>query len=154
MLDIHDTEVVRDWLTLALAAAEKGGKSKADLARHCKVSPQAVNGWLRTGRITKHNLELAAGFFGHSPSFVHIGSQVREAPRARRRDAPPAAPPADFADDEAPTESDWQLLRDLKWIPQDERDALLDNVHQRAVKQRAHTEELIERLNRNKDKQP
>lgn len=147
MLDSEDTEVVRAWLKRALDAAALAGKSKADLARHCNVTPQAVNGWLRTGRITKSNLERATGFFGHGPSFIDAGVPARE----YRRGGIPPAPPPDFADSDAPTESDWQLLRDLKWIPQEERDALRDTIHARATKQRAHTQEIIERLNRKKD---
>lgn len=75
MLDLKDTDVVRDWL---VAAVTKPGKKPADLARHCEVSPQAVNGWLRTGRITKKNLEKATAFFGHGPSFTGSVPLLRE----------------------------------------------------------------------------
>lgn len=78
MLDIPDTEIVRAWLTTAMEHVAKSGKTPADLARHCKVTPQAVNGWLRTGRITKKNLELAAQFFGAGPSFTRQAHLARE----------------------------------------------------------------------------
>ncbi|MEO8153587.1 MAG: helix-turn-helix transcriptional regulator [Rhizobacter sp.] len=78
MLDIPDTEVVRAWLATALEIAAKKGQTPADLARHCKVTPQAVNGWISKGRITKKNLELASQFLGSSPSFSHPAHFVRE----------------------------------------------------------------------------
>lgn len=78
MLDKPDTDVVREWLAKALDASAPGGTSRADLARHCKVSPQAVNGWLRTGRISKSNLEHASAFFGHGPSFTRPGTPARQ----------------------------------------------------------------------------
>lgn len=71
MLDKSDTDTVRDWLLLALTVAEQQGKTASDLAAWCNVSPQAVNGWKRTGRITKGHLERAALFFGSGPSFTH-----------------------------------------------------------------------------------
>lgn len=150
MLDVADTDVVRQWLIAALDQAAKVGKKRADLARHCKVSPQAVNGWVRTGRISKRNLELAATFFGTGPSFIRPGSLVA---RDHKRGQLPPPPASDFADPDTPTESDWQLLRDLKWIPEDERDELRKSVHERATKQRAHTLALIDQINRtNQDK--
>jgi hypothetical protein len=69
MLDRTDTDTVRAWLTTALDEAAKRGITPADLARHCSVTAQAVNGWKKTGRITKKNLEKASKFFGHAPSF-------------------------------------------------------------------------------------
>ncbi len=74
MLDKSDTDIVRDWLLVALAGAETQGKNSSDLAAWCGVSPQAVNGWKRTGRITKGNLERAASFFGSGPSFTRGGA--------------------------------------------------------------------------------
>lgn len=79
MLDRPDSEVVRLWLKQALDTKDSAGK-RAVLAQLCGVKPQAVSGWLRTGRITKKNLEIAADFFGHGPSFVRSGGRVRELP--------------------------------------------------------------------------
>jgi hypothetical protein len=79
MLDKSDTETVRDWLLVALTVAEAQGKTAADLAEWCGVSPQAVSGWKKTGRISKGNLERAALFFGSGPSFTRgTAYEVRE----------------------------------------------------------------------------
>lgn len=58
------------------AATSKG--RRAELARRCGVKPQAVNGWLKTGRITKKNLEVAADFLGHGPKFTPTAHRVRD----------------------------------------------------------------------------
>lgn len=71
-----DTDVVKRWLAAALKGADAG--RKAQLAHHCGVRPQAVSGWLRTGRITKKNLELAQQFLGSAPSFTSTGPAMRE----------------------------------------------------------------------------
>jgi hypothetical protein len=65
--DPGDAETVRQWLRAALANADAG--RKAALAAHCGVTPQAVSGWLKTGRVRKLNLARAAQFFGHGPTF-------------------------------------------------------------------------------------
>lgn len=78
MLDKSDTETVQEWLRDALARGEAVGKHQAGLAAFCRVSPQAVHGWVKTGRITKSNLEVAALYFGHGPSFRHGGVAARE----------------------------------------------------------------------------
>ncbi len=57
------------WLANAIAAGKASGKTAAALAAHCGVTPQAVNGWLTTGRIRKRHLAHAALFFGHAPTF-------------------------------------------------------------------------------------
>jgi hypothetical protein len=80
MLDKSDTDTVRGWLLLALTVAEKQGKTASDLAAWCNVSPQAVNGWKKTGRITKGNLERAALFFGSGPSFTRGAGVVAREP--------------------------------------------------------------------------
>jgi hypothetical protein len=80
MLDKSDTDTVRDWLLVALTVAESQGKTASDLAAWCKVSPQAVNGWKKTGRITKSNLERAALFFGSGPSFTRGATYAAREP--------------------------------------------------------------------------
>jgi hypothetical protein len=70
MLFDSDTETVKKWLIRALDLGSELGQTKTALASYCKVTPQAVDGWLRTGRITKRNLELAKHFFGSGPSFT------------------------------------------------------------------------------------
>jgi hypothetical protein len=78
MLESTDTDKVRTWLAQALIEADKRGLSKAGLARHCDVTPQAVNGWAKTGRIKKSHLEKAAEYFGHGPSFEGARLVARE----------------------------------------------------------------------------
>lgn len=77
MLAKSDTEIVKTWLRGALDAGAKRGLSAKELAERCTVTVQAVNGWLSTGRITKKNLEVAARYFGHGPSFIEP-TKVRE----------------------------------------------------------------------------
>lgn len=79
MLESKDTEAVKRWLRTALSPDAPNAITPSALARHCSVSPQAVNGWLRTGRITKSNLELAAEFLGSAPSFNGGPILAREA---------------------------------------------------------------------------
>lgn len=77
MLDVPDTEIVRTWLRRAFATDDIA-RTRAALAKLCGVEPQAVSGWLRTGRITKKNLEIATGFFGHGPSFTRPGTHAQQ----------------------------------------------------------------------------
>ena len=67
-----DTDVVRAWLTQALEAGRRRGETAMALAEYCGVRPQAVSGWVKTGRITKTNLTKAAAYFGHSPTFAGV----------------------------------------------------------------------------------
>lgn len=78
MLDKSDTETVRNWLVAALEHAKLKGIQPADLARHCNVTPQAVNGWKTTGRIRKSHLERATAFFGHGPRFSSSAVLARQ----------------------------------------------------------------------------
>lgn len=75
-----DAATVRTWLSRAFELGAKDGKSPAELARLCGVSPQAVSGWKRTGRITKSNLEKAVEYFGYGPSFTHGNALVAREP--------------------------------------------------------------------------
>lgn len=79
-----DTEKVRAWLARALDAGKPRGLSLTGLAEHCGVSRQAVNGWLKTGRITKTNLAKASAYLGSAPSFVGSGVIVADEVRASR----------------------------------------------------------------------
>lgn len=111
-----DTEIVRAWLADALTGADATGR-RAELARLCDVRPQAVSGWLKTGRITKKNLELATAFFGHGPSFTTKALTAREqAARyfAVAKGTSPPVPPRDFADRHLISATDWALLQDVK----------------------------------------
>lgn len=78
MLQKSDTETVRAWLANAFAEGAKHGMTPAGLASLCGVTAQAVNGWKKTGRITKKNLEMATRYFGHGPSFLSSAVVARE----------------------------------------------------------------------------
>lgn len=64
-----DAEIIKSWMTEALDEGKQSGKSASDLAKLCGVSPQAVSGWKRTGRMTKANVEIAKRYFGYGPAF-------------------------------------------------------------------------------------
>ena len=81
MLSDSDTDTVKTWLKASLQLAARHGLSKVGLAAVCEVTPQAVDGWVRTGRITKRNLELAAQYFGVAPSFTASSLSAREPAR-------------------------------------------------------------------------
>jgi len=150
-----DTEIVRAWLTAALGGKDsKNAKGRrAALAHHCGVTPQAVSGWLKTGRITKKNLEKASSYFKHSPSFTSTAASGAAAPyivtgQEPMRPAatpPPAKPPADFHDARAPSDSEWQVLRDLEVYPEEERKKLMAELHAQAERWRAIEHELTSR---------
>jgi len=65
-----DADTVRAWLNHVFELGAERGHTLVDLARYCGVSPQAVSGWKRTGRISKSNLEKAVEYFGSAPSFT------------------------------------------------------------------------------------
>lgn len=89
MVSASDTDTVKRWLTAALMAGSGGSSAaltlkKKSLAGACQVSVQAVDGWLRTGRITKSNLETAAAYLQVAPSFTRAGVEAREHTAAAR----------------------------------------------------------------------
>lgn len=47
-----------------IIAAGMKGKSRTELARRCGVTPQSVNGWITTGRVSKKYLPLIADYIG------------------------------------------------------------------------------------------
>lgn len=47
-------------------AIKASGLSKAEVARRLKATPQAVNGWIKTGTITKDNLAALARLVGRT----------------------------------------------------------------------------------------
>jgi hypothetical protein len=67
------TEAVKRWLGAALGPPGANAGQRKALAAHCGVTTQAVSGWLRTGRIGKDKLELAAAFLGSKPNFNQPG---------------------------------------------------------------------------------
>lgn len=60
--------------------------TSAALARACKVTPQAVNGWRKTGRMAKRHLKIAAGLTKRSLEYF-LGEDPSAAP-ALPTDAP------------------------------------------------------------------
>ena len=76
MLENDDAQTIRQWLAQSLPDATDG--RRAALARYCGVTPQAVNGWLRTGRMRKANLARAAKFLGTAPAFSPEPVRVSE----------------------------------------------------------------------------
>lgn len=135
MLDKPDTDVVRDWLKLALAGDDAKGR-RAALAHHCGVRPQAVSGWLRTGRITKKNLELAAAFFGHGPSFTKAGHPAREPPRHSGYDSLPPGLTSDERD----------LVTSFRVLPRRKQVLELAHIMQEAAQHTADMAEHMQRL--------
>ena len=77
-----DTDHVRAWLQVALRSAAQRGLNATDLANHCGVTPQAVNGWRKTGRIRKSHLVKAAAFLGSEPTFGAAPLLARSTPFA------------------------------------------------------------------------
>lgn len=75
-----DTEIVKRWLVTALADGKARGITKSGLAKHCQVKPQAVTGWVKTGRIGKGTLQRASEYLGSAPRFSaapvrHVASE-------------------------------------------------------------------------------
>ena len=60
MLDNNNLRIAE----LIKAGIESSGISRAELARRCEVTPQAINGWLKTGRIAKTKIPLIAQILG------------------------------------------------------------------------------------------
>lgn len=54
-------------------AIRHSGLSKAEIARRCDVSPQAVNGWIATGRIRKEMLYTLASITGVEAEWIAVG---------------------------------------------------------------------------------
>lgn len=75
---IRDADAVIAWLTPLVEKAVSQGVTRAEMAAACGASPQAFNGWLKTGRITKANLAKAAAYFGSGPSFAGAPQGARE----------------------------------------------------------------------------
>lgn len=63
-----DAQHVVDALQRLLDPAQHG--QKAQLAAHCGVTPQAVSGWVRTGRISKTKIAKVAEFFSVPVSYL------------------------------------------------------------------------------------
>lgn len=82
-------EVIRDRLRAELAKKPNQRGVKADIARFCKVSPQAVGKWFKTGEVDLDNIKTLAAYFGKHPNwllddFVTRGTAEDEEPHIPR----------------------------------------------------------------------
>lgn len=59
---------------------------------------------------------------------------------------PPKPPPPDFADNLDPSESEWALLQDMRQLPQQEREQVMRELHNRAELFRAYTAEVLAKV--------
>lgn len=98
----------------ALAAS---GRKKVDLARACGVTPQAVNGWFVSGKISRDHLPAIAATLNTT-----VDALLSDAPETavlfrRREDAPPSAkePSADYLVHRVPVVGTAQLGDDGYW---------------------------------------
>lgn len=79
---------------------------------------------------------------------IHLSIIDHDDSQAPRPDpAAPPPPPANFADRRTASDSDWALLDALKWLPQDERAALIQEVTSKAEKMRAYVLEHLDKVN-------
>ena len=58
-------------------AIAKSGLKKSDIARACDVSPQALTGWLKTGRISKESLAIIARVSGVDLDWLITGKSEK-----------------------------------------------------------------------------
>jgi hypothetical protein len=90
---------------------------------------------------------------GNSPrmsSLLKIAEHLRMSPADLLAEAPglraPPKPPRDFADRNTPSESEWQVLQDLRSIGTEDREQIIAEIHSRAEKIRRQVLEYLERL--------
>lgn len=72
MKSSSDTASVAARITQAI---EQSGKTAAQIAQACGVTPQAVNGWKKTGRIGKGQLPALAELTGKSVQWLINGAE-------------------------------------------------------------------------------
>lgn len=72
MKSSSDTASVAIRITQAIA---QSGKTSAELAAECDVTPQAVNSWKKTGRISKGQLSRLAELTGKSVDWLIRGAE-------------------------------------------------------------------------------
>lgn len=127
------------------------GRSRAGVAKAMGVSQQAVYAIVagKTKSATAENNAAAAAYFGCDPTWLASGKgrpNWNSTAPFQSIEEPPA-PPANFADRQSATDSDWALLDALKWFPQDEREALIKDVTTKAEKLRAYVAEHLDKVN-------
>lgn len=85
-------KTLRDRLVTELGKRPNQRGVKADIARFCKVSPQAVGKWFKTGEVDLDNIPKLAAFFGKHPNwllddFVNRGTvDENDPPRTKNSD--------------------------------------------------------------------
>ena len=78
----------------AIATLARGGKVR--ISEKCGVSPTAITGWLKTGRIDKVNIEIGANITGYSLHWLITGKGDKQASPTNLPEATPTAqPPGD-----------------------------------------------------------
>lgn len=65
----------------------------------------------------------------------------------REAGAPPPPPLPGFSDRREVSDSEWQMLQDLRAIDSDERDAIMRDTHDKAERFRRHVRAYLDRLN-------
>lgn len=117
---------------------EAGGQ--AALAERIETNPVYVNQLVRgapdsrTGRPRQIGDAIARRLertFGKPHGWMDSAHHAAEPPAVYRM---PAPPPSDFAEPRVPTDSEWQLLQDLRAMPAEDREALMRDVHAQAEK--------------------
>lgn len=58
----------------AIASLGRGGKTR--IAKECDVSPQAITGWERNGRVDKSNLAIVSGITGFNLNWLITGDHI------------------------------------------------------------------------------
>lgn len=122
------------------ALGQPGAPTPGAIAAQCGISEQAVSNWKRTGKISKHNLAIVADMTGWSVVRLLTGVEPNE----------PRQPPENFEYRREVNQSEWDLLQDIKMLPQAEREELRADVRRRAGKYQVFTEEILERIAKGK----
>lgn len=82
MLKNNDAALVAKWLREqidAYKARHPGAPTTKELAALAGTSPQAVSGWIKTGRISKTNMAHVCRYFNAQPLFLKAGAnEVQE----------------------------------------------------------------------------
>lgn len=125
------------------------GWSVAQIARAAGVSSSSVSQWLGKGSKEIKSIALGPALkleaeSGFSALWLSKGEGPKQAPPLPGGE--PLAPPPNFADRRAINDSDWQLLSDIKDLPEDEQHSIISDLHSRAERYRAYGRELLAKL--------